>query len=80
METSTSMALGSEGKSGYSELQPEALMDRIPRVWDFTYLNIYFAKRFLFSRNLHENMNMNCSVDLLCASVLYANTWNRPAN
>lgn len=70
----TSMALGWVGRAGYSEIQPEDMMDRIPRLWDFTQLNVYLANQFLFSCNLQENMNVNCSVDMLCASVLYANS------
>lgn len=69
----TSMALGWVGRAGYSEIQPEDMMDRIPRLWDFTQLNVYLANQFLFC-NLQENMNVNCSVDMWCASVLYANS------
>lgn len=69
----TSMALGWVGRAGYSEIQPEDMMDRIPRLWDFAQLNVYLANQFLFSCNPQENMNVTCSVDMLCASVLYAN-------
>lgn len=56
------------------------MMERIPTLWDFTQLNFDLANRFIFFRNLHENMNVNGSLDLPCASVLYANTWHRAAN
>lgn len=48
------------------------MTDRIPGLWDFTYLNFYLARRFLFSLDLHENMNVNYSTAFLCASVLHA--------